>query len=271
MLLIIFFFLAIVAIPGNGKEKYIDKRISLKFVSSHKEFSPGDTILFAIEAKMSKGWHIYWINPGDAGEPTQFFVKTNVPGTDLILPSFPIPNISNTNGVVSFEYLGRVYFPFKVVVPNNFSEHFLEVSAKASWLVCKERCVPGKADLIIKIPRGKISRTTKNTQTIIENAFAQIPKNENLNIIISKEKFYYKISFPLPKNLRPKSLFIYPISEGIFDLEAKQNYIISNDTCTVELKVAQYIWGDTTKLQGIIEIKTIDNKKKYFQFDVQQN
>ena len=32
---------------------------------------PGGTITVALEENIRAGWHTYWINPGDAGAPTE--------------------------------------------------------------------------------------------------------------------------------------------------------------------------------------------------------
>jgi DsbC/DsbD-like thiol-disulfide interchange protein len=34
--------------------------------------SPASDVRMGIKFVMDKGWHIYWKNPGDSGEPTEF-------------------------------------------------------------------------------------------------------------------------------------------------------------------------------------------------------
>ncbi|MGC8748995.1 MAG: hypothetical protein ACP5RR_09005 [Candidatus Kapaibacteriota bacterium] len=60
------------------KESYKDKRIRIEILSSQPTISKGDTLVFAVKITLAKGWHIYWVNPGDAGEPTILEISSNV-------------------------------------------------------------------------------------------------------------------------------------------------------------------------------------------------
>lgn len=254
-----------------ASDRYSDSKIALRLISSHKEIKAGDTILCAIETKMKKGWHIYWINPGDAGEPTKLNITTNINSTDTITPFYPIPRRTNTEGVVTFDYFGEVSFPFKLIVPNNFNKDFLEIYVSAEWLVCRERCIPGKTKLKLKLPNTGVSKILTQTRTIIEQYLNKLPINELLKVEVRRDNHCYKLTFNLPTNQNYKSVSVYPISEGIFDLEARQNYTISENTSTICLKQAQYIWGDTTRILGIIELQASDNKKYYYHFMFNNN
>lgn len=249
-----------------ASDKYSDSRIALRLISSHNQIKASDTVLFAIETKIKKGWHIYWINPGDAGEPAKFHITTNIKPSDTITPFYPVPRRTNTEGVVTFDYFGEVVFPFQIVIPKNFSNDYLEIYLSAEWLVCREKCIPGKTKINLKLRNTGVSRISQRNKNIIEQSFQKLPSNEFLNVEVAHDNHFYKLSFTLPFDQKLKNVFIYPISEGIFDLEARQNYSISGNNCTIYLKQAQYIWGDTTQIRGIIELQTQDDKKHYYQF-----
>lgn len=254
---------------SSSKDYYKDSRIQLRIVSSHKSISPGDTVFLAIAATISKGWHIYWTNPGDAGEPTEFIVTTNVSSFDSIIPSFPFPKRTNTNGVVTFDYQETILFPFRIVVPKDFSKDFLEINVKGKWLVCSKKCIPGKANFTSKITISKKSKISLKNKSIIEKSFEKLTSKGFLNVNIEKEEAYWNLIFDLPLTIVPKDIFVYPISEGIFDLDAKQSFKIERNRIKVKMKLAQYIWGDTSKLKGIVELLTKENQKKYYEFYVE--
>ncbi|MGQ9818448.1 MAG: protein-disulfide reductase DsbD domain-containing protein [Candidatus Kapaibacteriales bacterium] len=270
-LTLIFIFSCFTFYASFASVKYSDSKIALRLISSHKEISAGDTILCAIEAIMKKGWHIYWINPGDAGEPTKFFITTNINPTDTLTPFYPIPRITNTEGVVTFDYFNEVIFPFKIIIPKNFNKDTLEIYVTAQWLVCREKCITGKTKLNLKFLNAGKSKIIKQNKIVIERSLQKLPVDDLLDVEVAHDNYLFKITFNLPLNKKVKNLFIYPISEGIFDLEARQNFFISENYWTIYLRQAQYIWGDTTRISGIIEFQTQDNKKHYYHFMFNKN
>src|SRR6478736_5920580 len=53
------------------------KHAEVTLVSESDAFAPGKPFRLGLRFKLAKGWHIYWQNPGDSGEP---------PRLDLSLP-----------------------------------------------------------------------------------------------------------------------------------------------------------------------------------------
>ena len=41
-----------------------------ELISQSDGVAPGQTVWLAVRQKIQKGWHTYWRNPGDAGQPT---------------------------------------------------------------------------------------------------------------------------------------------------------------------------------------------------------
>ena len=58
------------SVPGArtfGARKHTRARLVL----SHETARPGDTVLAGVELTMDAGWHTYWQNGGDSGQPTE--------------------------------------------------------------------------------------------------------------------------------------------------------------------------------------------------------
>src|SRR5262249_22010925 len=45
--------------------------VETEFVSSRAAIAPGEHFTIALRQHIIPGWHTYWRNPGDSGEPTQ--------------------------------------------------------------------------------------------------------------------------------------------------------------------------------------------------------
>ncbi|HEY5239443.1 MAG TPA: protein-disulfide reductase DsbD domain-containing protein, partial [Rhizomicrobium sp.] len=46
-------------------------KVNARLIAEHNTVAPGDTVTVALEEKIRPGWHTYWVNPGEAGAPTE--------------------------------------------------------------------------------------------------------------------------------------------------------------------------------------------------------
>ena len=52
-------------------------KVHARLVAEDASVPPGGTITVALEENIRDGWHTYWVNPGDAGAPTE--IKWTLP------------------------------------------------------------------------------------------------------------------------------------------------------------------------------------------------
>jgi hypothetical protein len=63
--------LALVApTPGKAADSSEQPRVRIELVSEVEGVRPGTPFWVALRQTISPGWHTYWKNPGDSGEPT---------------------------------------------------------------------------------------------------------------------------------------------------------------------------------------------------------
>lgn len=101
--------------------------------------------------KMEQGWHVYWRNAGDAGEPPriQWTLPQGITVTGL---EFPAPERIPVGPLMDYGYNNEVLFPFQIDVAGSAATGAATLFAKVNWLVCREVCIPGKAELEITRP-----------------------------------------------------------------------------------------------------------------------
>lgn len=101
--------------------------------------------------KMEQGWHVYWKNAGDAGEPPR--IQWTLPqGITASALEFPAPQRIPVGPLMDYGYNDEVLFPFQINVAANTPTGDTTLHAKVNWLVCREVCIPGKAELEITRP-----------------------------------------------------------------------------------------------------------------------
>ncbi len=138
-----------VTAAGAAPKKDLVKPESLAGVSSIK---PGEPFQVGVRFKIEPEWHIYWINPGESGQATT--VEWAFPEGFTVGPlQYPVPvNFPQPGDVKGYGYLDEVMLMATVTPPANVAAGTeVPFSVKASWLVCSDVCIPGKATLSGKL------------------------------------------------------------------------------------------------------------------------
>ena len=126
----------------------------------------------AVQIDLKPGWVTYWRNPGETGVPPQLATdgSENVKSAAL---GFPPPVALDEGGAAAIGYDSPVALPLTLVqaTPGRASR----LDAHLFIGVCKEICVPVKADYTLDIPASAPTQSSVATMTIDE-AYAGLPK-----------------------------------------------------------------------------------------------
>ena len=125
--------------------------LTVKLVVPPAQIYPNQSFTAALYFKLDPGWHVYWVNAGDSGEPPS--MKWTLPaGVSAGAFQFPAPKRLPLGPLMDFGYEGEVLFPIPVTVTPDFkpSGETATLGGKATWLVCREVCIPGHAELAVE-------------------------------------------------------------------------------------------------------------------------
>ncbi len=129
-----------------------------RLVLSHESAKPGDTITAGIQLKMKPGWHTYWRNSGESGEPTriEWTLPKGVTAGDI---QWPLPERVVTEGIVGFVYHDEAVLLVPLKLAPDLPAGPLALKAKVSWIECEKACVPGSdtVDATLKVGDPKAS------------------------------------------------------------------------------------------------------------------
>ena len=117
---------------------------------------PGRPFTAGIRLTMKPHWHVYWKNPGDAGQATS--VQWKLPeGFTAGELKFPIPITFEQPGpVIGYGYENEVLLMATITPPADLAPgKTIDLEAAVTWLVCDPKtCVPGNANLKLQLPAG---------------------------------------------------------------------------------------------------------------------
>jgi len=132
-------------------------QVHIRLIAEQQALVPGQRQWFGLVLDHEPGWHTYWRNPGDSGLATtakwqlQDSAGASVVEPRLVSQAWPTPSRLAVGPLANYGYENQVVLGFELDIPKALSG-VRRVVAEASWLVCKDVCIPGEAKLAIDLP-----------------------------------------------------------------------------------------------------------------------
>ena len=169
-------FAALLAVLIPSQAQILDGQtlVSARLVPSKTAVVPGQPFEVGLLLEMAPGWHTYWEYSGDAGLPTKI-AWTLPAGFESGPIQWPAPHLMIEPGEIwTYGYGGKVLLITTVVPPADLpTGKTVALRAKASWLACKDMCIPGSAELELQLP---VAATSAGANEALFNEFrSRIP------------------------------------------------------------------------------------------------
>lgn len=127
--------------------------VTAELVAENSALRAGQKNWIGLRLETIPHWHTYWRFPGDSGLATK--VKWTLPeGGKISGARWPLPTRIHLPPLVNFGFEHEALIGFELDLPAGATGP-QELVGEASWLVCKEECVPEKATLRLSLPVGE--------------------------------------------------------------------------------------------------------------------
>jgi len=130
-----------------------DEPVRARIVTDTRTIVPGGTITAGVLLTLAEGWHVYWRHPGDAGLATS--VALELPAGFEVGPlQWPVPTRFTEPGDIQTNgYADQVLLFVDVTAPDDLPPGTtVTIGITAKWLMCKDVCIPGSAEIGIALP-----------------------------------------------------------------------------------------------------------------------
>lgn len=210
---------------------------TVELISEVAEIKLGQTFYLGLNFELEPHWHVYWKNPGASGLPVE--ISWELPeGFEAGEIQWPAPERIELSGLVNYGYEDAVTFIVPIQAPEDLKpDNKLLFKADVFWLICKEACVPGDAELSIELNVGN-ALVKSSDAPLFEAARERLPQVNapwTISARVDSEALVFVVE-PLGGQVVPDELYFYAASEGIVDPSADQ--ILSHtDEKSVELKM----------------------------------
>ena len=131
----------------------------------------GQPLLLGLRLKHQPGWHTYWLNAGDSGLASQL-TWTLPQGLQAGNTLWPIPQMIRVGEMVNHGFEGEVLLGAPLTLSPEFSASTpsVRVQLKASWLVCKQECIPQEGQFEIQLPVASSTAPLASAFEQLQNA-----------------------------------------------------------------------------------------------------
>jgi len=218
--------LLLVAVPpANAASSSADApHVHVQLVVPASGFKPGTAAEAGLYFKIDQGWHVYWKNAGDAGEPPhlKWTLPTGVTAGPL---QFPAPKRLPLGPLMDFGYEDEVLFPLTLTAANSTPAGPALLHAKADWLVCQASCIPGKAEL--EVTRTILGGSAKSTPVspdaeLFRRLSGRLPRPLPREVKASFQVTRDAIRLTISTGRRETEAVFFPADQEILDNPAAQ-------------------------------------------------
>lgn len=143
------------AVPGARAQVYKGTTlVRADLLADTTVVAPCKPFTVGLRLRTAPHWHTYWQYSGDAGIPTK--ITWQLPEGFKAGPiQWPVPEkIVSPGDIVNYAYEGEVVLLTEITPPAQLPPGEITVAAKADWLVCEATCIPGSAELSLRLPGG---------------------------------------------------------------------------------------------------------------------
>ena len=142
------------AVPALAQPDDPSPHSDAQLVAEVQSVRPGESFEVGLWMTMEPDWHSYWINPGDAGMPTE--VQWRLPeGFEAGPIRWPFPERIDQPPLASYGYSHEVLLPMQITPPADFQGESVTLEGTAVWLICADICLPAEQEVSLTLPVGE--------------------------------------------------------------------------------------------------------------------
>jgi DsbC/DsbD-like thiol-disulfide interchange protein len=241
--------------PPAGPSSNPSAHAKTELIAEKDFIEPGQNSWLGLHFELESGWHIYWINPGDSGEPPR--VQWRLPTGFRTGPiQWPAPQRIEDHSLVDYGYEGEALLMVPVQAPAHLAgPEPVKFEATLKWLVCREICIPERADLALSLPvQREGAREQSHRQELFTRTLARLPKQAprdwRIAALSEKDQFVLAIETGSPE---PQATF-FPLEPNQIENAARQELVRSARGVTLKLRKSDQLLRPLSRLKGVVEL-----------------
>jgi thiol:disulfide interchange protein DsbD len=221
--------------------------IELLFTRSYDSRDP----LLGVHFVLEKGWHIYWINPGDSGQPPSFnwHLPAGVSPGEVL---WPRPDrLQSSPSIADYGYQDDVLFMLPLHARDSAKPNWSgEVAVDVKWLICREVCIPDHASL--KLSTGP--EANASTRDLFAKAKKLVPRPWPRKWRARAESRKSDLLLTIETGTTLSHAEFFPLDAGQIENAAKQRVQPTAQGARITLQKSDLLVNAISRLRGVLVI-----------------
>ena len=211
-------------------------KVRVELLSEVASIAPGETFWVALRQEIAPGWHTYWMNPGDSGEPPriEWALPSGFTAGDFV---WPPPERIAVGPAMTYGYSQSVVLPLAVTAPRDLAPGSrIALRGQASWIVCEKICVPEEAPIALTLPVANgTAQPDPRGAPLIAAARRSVPAPSPwpASFTASSDTVTLTVAAPGLAAERVAEVWFYPARWGAIEQAAPQRASIRPDGVTL--------------------------------------
>ena len=245
---------------------------TLELIARNPWIAPGQMLDLGLRFQLENGWHIYWVNPGDSGEPPR--VEWELPpGLTAGAIEWPTPRrFATSSSVVDYGYEDAVLLIVPVHADGSLAvQQSVRIGAAVKLLVCShEMCVPGKAELSLTLPLKspamlnvhnnvirKQDAENDHLFTATRNSLPRpAPENWRFSVADANEAFVLSVNHGRQGGSEITQAIFFPLADSEIENAAPQNLQPAATGFRLTLRKSGRLLKPIQRLKGVLVVST---------------
>jgi thiol:disulfide interchange protein DsbD len=217
--------------------------------------APGAAFWVGLRQRIAPGWHTYWINPGDSGEPAT--VDWSLPaGFEAGPINWPSPERIPLNALMGYGYTGEVVLPVRITAPAGLEPGTrVTLAGQARWVVCEKICIPEEASVALTLPVGPAVPDPAGAP-VLAGALRAVPGPSpwTASFEASAEAVTLAVAAPGLHAERVAEVWFYPLRWGVIEHAAAQTARVTPQGITLRMARGAEPGAVEAPIEGVLVI-----------------
>src|SRR6266446_971614 len=234
-----------------------DPKVRVELVSEVESLAPGQAFWVGLRERIAPGWHTYWSNPGDSGEPTalEWALPRGFAAGPLV---WPHPDRVHAGPFVSYGYTGEVVLLTRLTAPRDLEPGArVTLRGRATWLVCAKICIPEEAPvaLALTVTAGKPSPDVHGA-AVIARARGAVPTPSpwTASFSTTPDTVVLTVAAVGLDRKRITDVWFYPARWGVIEHAAPQAVNVAADGITLRVRRGVLPVATEAPIEGVLVI-----------------
>ena len=238
----------------SGPGEVITPHVRASLISEQHSIEPGQSFWVALHFDIIEGWHTYWKNAGDSGNPPriEWQLPPGISASDI---HWPYPQRLPIGPLMNYGYSNEAWLLVRMTAADNIKSAQLSLNASASWLVCKEECIPEEGEFSLSLPvaspgESQASNWHAQFQLIQQRLPQPVPWPNRIHV--EDNEIDLRIQIAASDTGQIEDVYFFPARYGIAEHAAQQSSSVDDQTLSINIRRGDLKAQALQSLQGVL-------------------